>query len=52
MNHLVTVTYRLALLVFTPVQNSPVDLSRVPLGQESSLTLAIEELEHLILMKP
>lgn len=40
-------TYRLALLVFAPVQNSPVDLPGVPFGQECRLTLAIQKLEHL-----
>jgi len=33
--------------VFAPVQNGPVDLSRVPLGQERRLTFSIQELEDL-----
>ena len=44
-------TYRLALLVLAPVQNCPVDLSRVPLGQEGGLALAIQELENLLKAK-
>lgn len=40
-------TYRLALLVFAPVQDSPVDLPGVPLGQEGRLALGIQKLEHL-----
>lgn len=43
-----SVTYRLALLVLASVQHSPVDLSRVPLGQEGRLTLGIQKLEHLM----
>lgn len=43
-----TVTYRLALLVLASVQHSPVDLSRVPLGQESRLAFGIQKLEHLM----
>lgn len=42
------VTYRLALLVLASVQHSPVDLSRVPLGQEGRLALGIQKLEDLI----
>lgn len=41
-------TYRLPLLVLASVQHSPVDLSRVPLGQEGRLTLGIQKLEDLI----
>lgn len=41
------VTYRLALLVLASVQHSPVDLSRVPLGQEGRLTLGVQKLEDL-----
>lgn len=40
-------TYRLALLVLAPVQNGPVDLPGVPLGQESRFALGIQKLEHL-----
>lgn len=40
-------TYRLALLVFAPVQNGPVDLPGVPLCQERRFTLGIQKLEHL-----
>lgn len=43
----VSQTHRLALLVFAPVQNSPVDLSGIPLGQESRLAFSIQELENL-----
>lgn len=46
--HLNSVTYRLALLVLASVQHGPVDLSRVPFGQEGRLTLGIQELEHLL----
>ena len=45
--HTQPVTYRLALLVLASVQHSPVDLSRVPLGQEGRLTFGVQELEHL-----
>lgn len=41
-------TYRLSLLVLASVQHSPIDLSRVPLGQEGRLTLGIQKLEHLL----
>lgn len=41
-------TYRLSLLVLASVQHSPVDLSRVPLGQEGRLALGIQKLEDLI----
>lgn len=41
------VTYRLALLVLASVQHGPVDLSRVPLGQEGRLTFGVQELEHI-----
>ena len=37
--------------MLAPVQNSPVDLSGVPLGQEGGLALAIQELENLLKAK-
>lgn len=43
----VPVTHRLALLVLAPVQDGPVDLSGVPLGQKGCLTLSVQELEDL-----
>lgn len=42
-----SITYRLALLVLASVEHSPVDLSRVPLGQKGRLTLGVQKLKHL-----
>ena len=42
------ITYGLPLLVLASVQHSPVDLSGVPLGQESRLALGVQKLEHLM----
>lgn len=40
-------TYRLSLFVLPSVENSPVDLPRIPLGKERGLTFCIKKLENL-----
>lgn len=40
-------TYRLSLFVFSSVEDSPVDLTRIPLGEECQLTFCIKKLENL-----
>ena len=39
--------FRLSLSVFSSVEDSPVDLMRIPLGKECRLTFCIKKLENL-----